>query len=132
VADLVALARAETTGGADSESGGGIGGGGGGGGGSGSGGGSSGCGGGSNSSGGGGGTGIVYARLRAECEKLAEQLSDAGLEVEVYHAGWGHAAFPRFVINPNLVSHSLRYMASHDIPSNIRQAHCPSRHTHAL
>jgi superfamily II DNA helicase RecQ len=37
--------------------------------------------------GGGGGVGIVYARLRDECERLADLLSDAGLEVEVFHAG---------------------------------------------
>ena len=34
-----------------------------------------------------GGGGIVYVRQRDECERLAALLSDAGLEVEVFHAG---------------------------------------------
>jgi RecQ family ATP-dependent DNA helicase len=36
-----------------------------------------------------GGVGIVYARLRDECDRLADLLSAAGLEVEVYHAAGG-------------------------------------------
>ena len=33
-----------------------------------------------------GGVGIVYARLRDECERLAELLADAGMEAETVHS----------------------------------------------
>ena len=72
VAHLVALARAERE--KSGRGGGGGGGGGGEDGGSGGEGGES------------GGVGIVYARLRDECERLAELLADAGMEAGTVHA----------------------------------------------